>query len=522
MKSRFWLSAFAACGISFAAFAAPANVKAASEAAIKEVDLGGEMLHWNDLTFLTPLINEQLPMAVKVFSQDSEYSATIDQSVKSILKLINIQAFKGLAASSIESAPGVYTYKTFLLADMQQPSILLDTTAKNVPLNWLALPADTRLAFKGHVNLARVWQMIYAEMKNNPDPVIREAAGEIVAEAAKTGFDINKLAAALDGEMELLLTGTNIQDVAIKVVIPDKNGAISELLKQALPPRQGTNTAIIPTPIGINIQVIYEAGKITAVSNPRLLQRPSQTLATLPHFRQYATLVPDTGTGYFVLDIPQDVLNMLRALCNETPELVKLFDIFIKPCSLVMVGQTTPNGGKSVTASNISFAQLQVVAPGIASFATQAAMLLPALQKARDRGRQANCTNNMKQFSTACIMYADDKNGVFPPDIDTLIKNKYISDEVCEDIILLLPGVNINKLNNPSSTPLAICDRASHSEANVCVVFADGHVESLPVDESADESDVVSSLAETYNPAPELVKLMLAQVAEEGEDEDEE
>ena len=51
----------------------------------------------------------------------------------------------------------------------------------------------------------------------------------------------------------------------------------------------------------------------------------------------------------------------------------------------------------------------------IAIIAILAAMLLPALSKAREKARSASCLNNLKQIGTHSLIYADDNDSRFAP-----------------------------------------------------------------------------------------------------------
>ena len=62
----------------------------------------------------------------------------------------------------------------------------------------------------------------------------------------------------------------------------------------------------------------------------------------------------------------------------------------------------------------------------IAIIAILAAMLLPALSKAREKARAISCVNKLKQMGTGYILYADDHNDNIVPNSMNIPAGKYL------------------------------------------------------------------------------------------------
>ena len=85
----------------------------------------------------------------------------------------------------------------------------------------------------------------------------------------------------------------------------------------------------------------------------------------------------------------------------------------------------------------------------IAIIAILAAILLPALNSARERGRVASCINNMKQIGLSHMTYADSNDGVYV--------NGYSGDP--RWFVYIGIGLNADVFKCPSSTVDPISDR---------------------------------------------------------------
>ena len=113
----------------------------------------------------------------------------------------------------------------------------------------------------------------------------------------------------------------------------------------------------------------------------------------------------------------------------------------------------------------------------IAIIAILAAMLLPALAKAREKARAISCTSTMKNLATISAIYCDDNNGMWVGSCprgwgpstgygwaDMLVEQKYIADE---GKLLSCP---VNPVTKADKTQNGNCWKFSYG-----TVIDDGH-----------------------------------------------
>ena len=96
----------------------------------------------------------------------------------------------------------------------------------------------------------------------------------------------------------------------------------------------------------------------------------------------------------------------------------------------------------------------------IAIIGILAAMLLPALNQAREKARRANCLSNLKQIGLGIAMYADSYNGRMPLDAIPSLTGSFnlLSNVITSAKVFTCPSDSVSKLtpNYPLTNSTAI------------------------------------------------------------------
>ncbi|MEN6308083.1 MAG: hypothetical protein ABFD91_10040 [Anaerohalosphaeraceae bacterium] len=129
----------------------------------------------------------------------------------------------------------------------------------------------------------------------------------------------------------------------------------------------------------------------------------------------------------------------------------------------------------------------EISAASVAGAAMGAAVLLPALSRAKTTAQSAIAMTDLKQIGLACIMYADDNNNQFPPNLEAAKKylktNKVLEsprkpkDFTGPSYIYVAGQTTSSPIGNILAYEAPECSR----DGKINVLFLDGHVEIMPL-----------------------------------------
>jgi len=149
-----------------------------------------------------------------------------------------------------------------------------------------------------------------------------------------------------------------------------------------------------------------------------------------------------------------------------------------------------------------------LAAVGVGQTAMLTSVLLPALNRSREMAKRVACASNLRQIGQGILMYADNHQGNYPPDLGTLVKTGNLTAMffVCPSANTHPPGgmtadqsadwVNANsdyiyiganlKTGDPKVVPstTVVCYEKddNHGGNGMNLLFADGHVEFMQLE----------------------------------------
>lgn len=503
--------------------AAPDNTGKNLQKAMSRVDVAGEYLSVQ----VTP--KEYLHYLDNIPQFNPNKPETLAQFfLKRLHRGLGFHLVKSMASSSKEAAPGCWVFKTYGYMgaeNMQLPNLFSSLAAPQKNLDFPQLPADTILAISFNMDAAGIYTALRNELQKSKEfaALIKNAE----ASARQKGIDINAILKSASGNFKILVAGAAPAGLRISVEIPDKTGAVAQIIRAAF--------NLPPNAVSANLPIFFIPAKITFRSGNIVLNTEKQAPANIgklgdaPAFRNYISRIGSRGDGYFVMHVTQEQAQIVQAMLP--PDIKGLINI--KPFSMLSLLQIQREGVYSVSAADFSMTSLI----GKGSFAVLGGMLLPALNQARDRARSVVCINNLKQIGLALHCYMADNQDALPKPngsrgLQLLIDKKYLNDTkafVCPSAKIQYPGNKLSatcpyiyvggafdrlaEVKMPSRTPLVFEKPGMHKK-NVNVLFFDGHVETLPIANYTNPTQVIGYLGNVYKFPPELLDKLLRAAAE--------
>jgi len=135
--------------------------------------------------------------------------------------------------------------------------------------------------------------------------------------------------------------------------------------------------------------------------------------------------------------------------------------------------------------SGFTLIELLVV---IAIIAILAAMLLPALARAKEQGRKMNCISNLHQMGFGLLMYADDSGGLIPRGNEPLWYQ------------VLAPNLGVRDTNSFKKVRVYICPSYPDKRQLICYVVNSWQF-SNRIDTRGSEIDGLAKLSRIKKPA---------------------
>lgn len=318
------------------------------------------------------------------------------------------------------------------------------------------LTTNTAVAAFGDTDFAALWSAIEKGLGESGVPELERGIAKWPAEFEKgTKLSWPAFLASLGGEAGFVLTLDEAHRISLPVdkqsleipapglllAIKVNNDLLFDRLSEELKKNEKTKftdeggvkmyAMPLPIPLPLELQItLARAGEYLFVATaPTLVQDALAVRAgKLPGVKQTADFqalqkfAPSTGNSFSYVDrrfsatiiaVQKQILSGNAKMPPKQMELLEKLFLSRGPNYGFSVGSHTATGWQSVSVGNQDSSAAVLAAP-VAGVAVGAAMVLPALAKAKEKAQSINCVNNLKQVNLALRIWATDHGDKFP------------------------------------------------------------------------------------------------------------